>query len=240
MTRIEDADPGRGERGPGACRVLVCDDDPDIRRAVSLILEHAGYQAVAAPTAAAALQLASTRPPDVAIVDLKLTDGDGVEVCRRLREWSSMPILVLSATADPRAKVRALRSGADDYVTKPFSGDELVARIEAALRRALADPGSPTIAVDGLEIDLAARVVRSYGREVELTPIEYGLLRVLARNRGNVVSHRALMSEVWGPSAGDAQTLRLHIAALREKIEPPGKREHYIRTAIGTGYRFAK
>jgi two-component system KDP operon response regulator KdpE len=221
-------------------RVLVVDDELQILRALKVILRDAGYEPVAVATAEEALDAAATRPPDAAIVDLVLPDGDGIEVCRQLRSWSEMPIIVLSAIGEEEQKVRALEAGADDYVTKPFGARELVARLGAALRRAGRAADEPVIAVDGLELDLARRVVRRDGAEVHLTPIEYDLLRVLARNRGRLMTHRALLTEVWGPAYGeDIRTLRTHIANLRHKIEPPGDSPRYIRTDPGVGYRFA-
>jgi len=185
-----------------------------------------------------ALDKAAVRPPEAAIVDLALPDGDGIDLCRRLREWSEMPILFLSATDEDAEKVRALNAGADDYVTKPVWPDELVARLEAVLRRAPLGMGESIVAVGGLEIDLGARTVRDDGRKIRLTAIEYDLLRVLARHRGKVMTHRALLTEVWGPGYElDTATLRFHIANLRKKIEPAGRREHYLRTEIGVGYR---
>jgi two-component system KDP operon response regulator KdpE len=220
-------------------RVLVCDDERQILRALRVILRDAGFEVVAVETAREALDAAALRAPDAAIIDLVLPDGDGVEVCRELRSWSSMPILVLSAIGEEQQKVRALEAGADDYVTKPFGPRELVARLNATLRRAGGGPDEPTIEADGLVIDLAARAVRRDGIDVHLTPIEYDLLRTLARNRGRLMTHRALLSEVWGTAyADDTQTLRTHIANLRRKIEPSdGPR--YIRTDAGVGYRFA-
>ncbi|MDW5595072.1 response regulator transcription factor [Conexibacter stalactiti] len=220
-------------------RILVVDDELQILRALRVILRDAGYEPITVATAEEALDAAATRPPDAAIVDLVLPDGDGIEVTRQLRSWSEMPILVLSAVGEEEQKVRALEAGADDYVTKPFGARELVARLAAALRRAGRNADEPTIAVDGLELDLARRVVRRDGDEVHLTPIEYDLLRVLARNRGRLLTHRALLTEVWGPAYGDdIRTLRTHIANLRHKIEPAG-RPRYIRTDPGVGYRFA-
>ena len=152
-----------------------------------------------------------------------LPDGDGVEVTRRLREWSEMPILVLSAVGEEEQKVRALEAGADDYITKPFGARELVARLQAALRRSAPAEDEPAIVVEGLEIDLAARAVRRDGEPIHLTPIEFDLLRVLVRNRGRLMTHRALLAEVWGPGyVDDIQPLRTHIARLRAKIEPEG------------------
>ena len=179
------------------------------------------------------------RPPDAAIVDLMLPDGSGIELCRKLREWSRMPIVVLSAVGEEDTKVAALEAGADDYVTKPFGTRELVARLGAALRRAGDAPGDPAIELDGLRVDLAARDVRRDGEEIHLTPIEFDLLRALVRHRGRLMTHRALLVEVWGPQyADDTQVLRAHIANLRRKIEPAGDRR-YIRTEPGVGYRFA-
>jgi len=222
-------------------RVLVVDDELQILRALKVILREAGFEPVAVATAEEALDAAATRPPDAAIVDLVLPDGDGIEVCRQLRSWSEMPIIVLSAVGEEEQKVRALEAGADDYVTKPFGARELVARLGAALRRAGRSADEPTIAVDGLEIDLAARAVRRDGEPVHLTPIEYDLLRVLARNRGRLLTHRALLTEVWGPAyADDVRTLRTHIANLRRKIEPDDGGERLIRTDPGVGYRFAR
>jgi two-component system, OmpR family, KDP operon response regulator KdpE len=223
----------------GRPRVLVCDDEPQILRALRVILRDAGYEAIAAASGEEALDLAAVRPPEAAILDLMLPDLDGVELTRRLREWSEMPILVLSAVGEEDRKVEALAAGADDYVTKPFGPRELVARLEAALRRARPEAEAPAIVADGLEIDLAARSVRRDGEEVHLTPTEFGLLRELARNRGRLMTHRALLVEVWGVEyEDDLQVLRAHIANLRRKIEPAdGPR--YIRTDPGVGYRFA-
>jgi two-component system KDP operon response regulator KdpE len=221
-------------------RVLVVDDERQILRALKVILREAGYEVIEATTIEDALDHAAVRPPDAAIVDLMLPDGSGVELCRRLREWSAMPILVLSAIGDEDVKVQALEAGADDYVTKPFGPRELVARLAAALRRAGEGTSEPAIEVDGLRVDLAARVVRRDGEEVHLTPIEFDLLRTLVRHRGRLMTHRALLIEVWGPQyADDTQVLRAHIANLRRKIEPPGERR-YIRTDPGVGYRFAR
>jgi two-component system, OmpR family, KDP operon response regulator KdpE len=225
-------------------RILVVDDEPQIVRALKVVLREAGFQAVPAETASQALDLAAVRPPDGAIVDLVLPDGDGVEVTRRLREWSEMPILVLSAVGEEEQKVRALEAGADDYITKPFGARELVARLQAALRRAARTDGEPSIEVEGLEIDLAARVVRRDSELVHLTPIEFDLLRVLVRNRGRLMTHRKLLAEVWGPEyVDDIQPLRTHIARLRAKIEPESAAgvggHRLIVTDPGVGYRFS-
>jgi two-component system KDP operon response regulator KdpE len=224
----------------GSRRVLICDDEPQVLRALKIVLGDAGFEVVPASSASEALDRAAVRPPEAAIIDLVLPDQDGVEVCRRLREWSDMPILVLSAIGDEQEKVRALEAGADDYVTKPFASRELVARLEAALRRVGSGPDEPVISIDGLEIDFASRTVRDDGEEIHLTPIEYDLLRVLLRNRGRLMTHRALLAEVWGPAyESDTPTLRTHIANLRRKIERDGRRRRLIRTDPGVGYRFA-
>jgi two-component system, OmpR family, KDP operon response regulator KdpE len=220
-------------------RVLVCDDETQILRALRVILRDAGYEGVLASTGEEALDLAAVHPPDAAIIDLVLPDIDGVEVCRRLREWSELPIIVLSAVGEEDAKVRALAAGADDYVTKPFGPRELVARLQAVLRRSGAEPEDAVIQADGLEVDLAARVVRRDGQEIHLTPKEFDLLRLLARNRGRLMTHRELLRTVWGAGyADDTQVLRAHVANLRRKIEPP-EGPRYIKTDPGVGYRFA-
>jgi two-component system KDP operon response regulator KdpE len=220
-------------------RILVCDDEPQILRALKVILRDAGYEAVTASSGEEALDRAAVKPPEAAILDLMLPDVDGVEVTRRLREWSQMPILVLSAVGEEDRKVEALAAGADDYVTKPFGPRELIARLEAALRRAAPEDAEPAIVAAGIEIDLAARSVLRDGEPVHLTPTEFGLLRALARNRGKLMTHRALLVEVWGVEyEDDFQVLRAHIANLRRKIEPPdGPR--YVLTDPGVGYRFS-
>jgi two-component system KDP operon response regulator KdpE len=222
----------------GGRRILVCDDELQILRALKVVLREAGFEVEATATAQEALDSASVRPPDAAIIDLMLPDGSGVEVCRQLRSWSDMPIVVLSAIGDEDQKVEALEAGADDYVTKPFGPRELVARLNAVLRRAGEALDEPAVTVNGLQVDLAARVVKRDGEEVHLTPIEYDLLRVLLRNRGRLMTHRALLTEVWGPGyADDTRVLRTHIANLRRKIEPT-EGARYIRTDSGVGYRF--
>ncbi len=222
-----------------AVRVLICDDEAQILRALRIILREAGFDVVPASTAEEALDAAALHPPDAAIVDLLLPDGSGVDVCRSLRDWSSAPIIVLSAVGEEDAKVAALEAGADDYVTKPFGPRELVARVHAALRRAGRGADEPVVVADGLEVDLAARAVRRDGLEIHLTPIEFELLSALARQRGRLLTHRALLTEVWGPQYGDdTRVLRTHIANLRRKIEPQGA-PRFIRTEAGVGYRFA-
>ncbi|MGI8712681.1 MAG: response regulator transcription factor [Solirubrobacteraceae bacterium] len=223
-------------------RVLVCDDEAQILRALRVILRDAGFEALPASTGEEALDLAAVSPPEAAIIDLVLPDIDGIELCRRLREWTAMPLIVLSAVGDEDAKVRALAAGADDYVTKPFGPRELIARLQANLRRTEPDEQTPLIETGELAIDLSARTVSVSGEEVHLTPIEFGLLAQLARNRGRLMTHRDLLVAVWGPGYGhDTQVLRAHIANLRRKIEPAGRTggPSYIRTDPGVGYRFA-
>jgi two-component system, OmpR family, KDP operon response regulator KdpE len=229
------------EQPVAQARILIVDDEPQIVRALKVVLREAGFQALAAETASEALDLAAVRPPEGAIVDLVLPDLDGIELTRRLREWSEMPILVLSAVGEEEQKVLALEAGADDYITKPFSSRELIARLQAALRRAGRAEDEPSVVVDGLEVDLAARSVRRDGEIVHLTPIEFDLLRVLVRNRGRLMTHRKLLVDVWGPEyVDDIQPLRTHIARLRAKIEPEGSgAPRYIVTDPGVGYRFA-
>jgi two-component system KDP operon response regulator KdpE len=224
-----------------SARILVIDDEPQILRALRVLLRDAGFEVVPAETASEALDLAAVRPPQAAIVDLMLPDMDGIELTRRLREWSEMPILVLSAVGEEEQKVRALGAGADDYVTKPFGSRELVARLQAALRRGGRSEQEPTVVAGELEIDLAARAVRLRAESVHLTPIEFDLLRVLARNRGRLMTHRALLAEVWGPEyVDDVQTLRTHIARLRAKVDPDGDgAQRCIVTDPGIGYRFS-
>jgi two-component system KDP operon response regulator KdpE len=220
--------------------VLVCDDEPQILRALRVILREAGFDVLPTATVAEALDTAAVQPPDAAIVDLVLPDGDGVEVCRSLREWSDMPIVLLSVVGEEEEKVRALNAGADDYVTKPFGPSELIARLNAAFRRATPRDGTePVLAADGLELDLMAHEVRRDGAPVHLTPIEFELLRTLMRNRRRLMTHRALLTEVWGRAyASDTQTLRVHVANLRRKIEPDPGAPRYITTDPGVGYRF--
>jgi len=218
--------------------VLVCDDETQILRALRVILRDAGYESLPAENGEEALDAAAVRHPEAAIVDLVLPDMDGVEVCRKLREWSEIPIIVLSAVGDEEAKVRALAAGADDYVTKPFGPRELIARLQAVLRRVGPERDDSVIRADGLEVDLGARVVRRDGQEVHLTPTEFDLPRMLARNRGRLVTYRELLVSVWGQAyAGDTQVLRAHVANLRRKIESSdGLR--YIKTDPRVGYRF--
>jgi two-component system KDP operon response regulator KdpE len=219
-------------------RVLVVDDEPQIVRALKVILRSAGYVTEAAESKEEALNAVAVRPPDAMVLDLVLPDGSGVEVCADVRRWSSLPIIVLSAIGDEREKVRALDAGADDYVTKPFGTDELLARLRAALRRATEDGGGPRITVGELTVDVAARVVTRGETEVHLTPIEFDLLRVLAQHRGRLVTQRQLLHEVWGPGyETETHYLRVHIAHIRSKLEPEPSRPRYLITEPGVGYR---
>jgi two-component system KDP operon response regulator KdpE len=223
-------------------KVLVVDDEQQILRALRVILREAGFEALPAAGMEEALDVVAVQRPDAAIIDLVLPDGDGIELCERLREWTAMPIIVLSAVGEEDAKVRALAAGADDYITKPFGPRELVARLNANLRRIAPEPEESVITAEGLELDLARRTVRVQEQEVHLTPTEFDLLRLLARNRGRLMTHRELLRSVWGVGyAEDTQVLRAHIANLRRKIEPPGGggRGQLIRTDPGVGYRFA-
>ena len=220
-------------------RVLVCDDEPQILRAVRNTLRDEWIEVVVTATATEALDAAALRSPDAAILDLLLPDGDGVEVTRTLREWSAVPIIVLSAVGEEEQKVRALEAGADDYVTKPFSPRELVARLRAALRRAQPVADEPVLRAGEIELDRAAHSVRRAGEEVHLTPIEFRLLSVLMTHPGRLLTHGALLVQVWGPPyAEDVATLRTHIGNLRRKVEPEDPSRRHIRTDAGIGYRF--
>jgi two-component system KDP operon response regulator KdpE len=221
-------------------RILACDDESRILRALKLVLRPEGYEVLTATSMQEALDVVALSPVEAAIVDLVLPDGNGIDLCRSLREWSTMPIIVLSALGEEEQKVRALREGADDYITKPFGPQELVARLEAVLRRSSTEPEESVISAGGLEVDLAAHVVRRDGEEIHLTPTEFALLRTLMRNRGRLLTHRDLLVEVWGIEYADEVTvLRGQIANLRRKIEPStGRRRHYVLTEAGIGYRF--
>ncbi len=221
-------------------RVLVVDDEPQIRRALRVALRANGYTVDEATTGEEALDSAAVTPPDLVILDLGLPDVDGVEVCRRLREWTRTPVLVLSARGDEEAKVRALDEGADDYVTKPFGVPELLARMRVALRHAALAAGSsePVVRAEAVEIDLARRLVRRDGEEVHLTPTEYGLLRYLAEHAGRVVTHGQLLRAVLGAEYEDAiGSLRVYVASLRKKLEADPASPRLIVTEPGVGYR---
>jgi two-component system, OmpR family, KDP operon response regulator KdpE len=221
-------------------RILLVDDDTQLLRALRINLSARHYEVSTAADGTTALSLAARTRPDLAIVDLGLPDLDGVTVVEGLRGWTRIPIIVLSARDTETAKVAALDAGADDYVTKPFGMDELLARVRAALRRATpADAGPAVLTTADFTIDLAAkRLTTGAGQEVRLTPTEWHLLDILARHPGKLVSHRRLLHEVWGP-AYDTETnyLRVHFANLRRKIEPDPARPRYLITEPGIGYR---
>jgi two-component system, OmpR family, KDP operon response regulator KdpE len=218
-------------------RILVVDDEEQILRALRTGLRGAGYEVETAATAESALAEAAMRPPDGVILDLLLPDGTGTEVCRELRKWTTAPIIILSAVGEEREKIAALDAGADDYVTKPVGIDELLARLRASLRR-VAPSGEPLIVIGGLEVDLEKQEVRVDGKPVHLTPHQFDLLRVLARNAGKLLTHRMLLQEVWGPSYGtESNLLRVHVAHLRRKIERDPARPQYLLTEPGAGYR---
>jgi two-component system, OmpR family, KDP operon response regulator KdpE len=221
----------------GESRVLVVDDEPQIIRGLRVILTNAGYRVEEATTKKEALDAVSVRPPDAIVLDLVLPDGDGIEVCTEIRRWSQVPIVVLSAVGDERQKVRALDAGADDYVTKPFDSEELLARMRAVLRRR-SDDGDAAVRLGDLEIDLADRSVRRNGEVLHLTPIEFDLLSKLAEHPGRLVTHRQLLQEVWGPGYEDeTHYLRVHFAHVRAKIEPDPSNPRYVITEPGIGYR---
>jgi len=221
-----------------APRILVVDDEPQIVRGLKIILRTAGYTVEAASTRSEALASLAARPPAALVLDLVLPDGQGVEVCEEVRRWSRLPILVLSAVGDERQKVRALDAGADDYVTKPFDTDELLARLRAILRRSAETGGSPLLEIGELTVDLSDRRVTRAGLDIHLTPIEFDLLRVLAQHRGRLVTHRQLLHEVWGPEYGEeTHYLRVHVAHIRAKLEPDPQRPRHIITEPGVGYR---
>jgi two-component system KDP operon response regulator KdpE len=223
----------------GRTRVLVVDDEAQIRRFLRLGLEGHGYAVHEAPSAAEALRAAVARPPDLVVLDLGLPDRDGFEVLAALREWSSVPVLVLSVRNREAEKVRAFDLGADDYVVKPFGMPELLARLRAALRRrSTAAAAEPLFRVGGLEVDLAHRLVRVDGDEVRLSPKQYRLLQLLVANAGKVVTHSHLLSEVWGaPHRDDIQYLRVFVRKLRGRIEADPARPRYLLTELGVGYR---
>jgi two-component system, OmpR family, KDP operon response regulator KdpE len=218
-------------------RVLVVDDEPQILRALQLKLRTAGYTVETAATAGEALMKAAMRPPEAIILDLLLPDGNGTDVCRELRMWSTVPIVILSAVGEEREKIAALDAGADDYVTKPFSGDELLARVRAQLRRS-EPPGRPVIEVGELRLDLEKRLVSMAGEPVSLTPIEYDLLRLFATNEGKLLTHPAILRAIWGPAYGEESNyLHVYVSHLRHKIEPDPARPRYLLTQPGVGYR---
>ncbi len=220
-------------------RVLVVDDEPQIARALAINLRARHYEVDIAPNGGAALALAAERMPDVVVLDLGLPDLDGFDVIRGLRGWSQVPILVLSARQDSSDKVEALDLGADDYVTKPFGMDELLARLRAAIRRGAPGEDLPVVTTADFTVDLAAKRVTRAGVDVRLTPTEWHLLEVLVRGSGRLVTQRQLLQEVWGPAyQRETNYLRVYLAQLRRKLEPDPARPRYFVTEPGMGYRF--
>jgi two-component system KDP operon response regulator KdpE len=222
-----------------SARVLVVDDEAQILRALRTSLRGAGYAVETAETAEGALAALAANPPDAVVLDLVLPDGSGTAVCRELRTWSSAPVIVLSVVGDEAEKVAALDAGADDYVTKPFGIEELLARLRAALRRTEAS-AEPVVVVGELRIDLEKRAVSVAGEPVQLTPHEFSLLRVLACNPGKLLTHTMLLREVWGRGYGEeSHYLHVYVSQLRRKLEPDPARPRFILTEPGAGYRLA-
>jgi two-component system KDP operon response regulator KdpE len=232
--------PARATSVPTDPLVLVVEDEPQVMRFLRATLPAHGYRVLEATSGAQALVEAQTRGPDLVLLDLGLPDLDGIEVTRRLREWSHVPILVVSARGQERDKVEALDAGADDYLTKPFGTDELLARMRVALRHAARVKGSGAAVFEAgdLRVDLGARLVHRAGREVRLTRTEYRLLAALVANAGKVMTHRQLLREVWGPGSTDeSHYLRVYMAQLRHKLEEDPARPRHLLTETGVGYR---
>jgi two-component system KDP operon response regulator KdpE len=223
-------------------RLLVVDDDPGLRRALAINLRARKYDVDLAADGAHALETASRQPPDAVVLDLGLPDMDGVEIIEGLRGWSRAPIIVLSARTGQHDKVLALDAGADDYVTKPFGMDELLARLRAALRRGPSAEDAPVVDTESFTIDLAAKEARGAdGRPIRLTPTEWHLVEVLVRNEGRLVTQRQLLQEVWGPQyETETNYLRVYMAQLRRKLEPDPSRPRHLITEPGMGYRFRR
>jgi len=223
---------------PPAPSLLVIDDEPAIRRLLRVTLESEKFRVREAETGRLGLQEIAHQAPDGVILDLGLPDMNGTEVIRQLREWSRVPVLVLSVRSAEDDKIGALDAGADDYLTKPFSGRELLARVRAILRRTPGAAEPAVVAFGEIEVDQAARIVRRVGAEVHLTAKEYALLRLLVQYRGRVVTHRQILRELWGPNA-EEQThyLRVHMAHLRQKLEPDPHAPRHLKTEAGIGYR---
>lgn len=221
--------------------ILVVDDEPQIARTLRINLTARGYDVLVAHDGATALRAATDRKPDLIVLDLGLPDIDGTTVIERLRRWTTTPIVVLSARTDATDKVRALDAGADDYVTKPFGMDELLARLRAAIRRTTSVPGSEesTVETDTFTIDLAAKKVHRGGDMVHLTPTEWGILEILVRDKGKLIPQKQLLREVWGPEhQSQTHYLRVYLAQLRRKLEPDPARPRHLITEPGLGYRF--
>jgi two-component system KDP operon response regulator KdpE len=220
-------------------RVLVIDDEPSILRALRINLTARNYEVSTAIDGTSGLAAISRERPDAVILDLGLPDMDGTQVIHGVRGWSATPIIVLSVWGAEHQKVAALDAGADDYVTKPFGMDELLARLRAAVRRAVPAPDEPVVTTQDFTVDLAAKRVTRDGADVRLTPTEWQLLEILARNRGRLITQKQLLQDVWGPSYGsESNYLRVYVAQLRRKLEPEPSRPRYLLTEPGMGYRF--
>ena len=220
-------------------RVLVIDDEPSILRALRINLTARNYEVSTACDGTSGLAAISRERPDAVILDLGLPDMDGTQVIHGVRGWSATPIIVLSVWGAEHQKVAALDAGADDYVTKPFGMDELLARLRAAIRRAAPAPDEPVVTTKDFTVDLAAKRVTRDGVDVRLTPTEWQLLEILARNRGRLITQKQLLQDVWGPSYGsESNYLRVYVAQLRRKLEPEPSRPRYLLTEPGMGYRF--
>jgi two-component system KDP operon response regulator KdpE len=219
-------------------RVLVVDDEPPIRRYLRAALSAQGFTVYEAADGHEALNAVVADRPDIIILDLGLPDFDGIEVTRQLREWSQTPIIILSVREAEQDKIAALDAGADDYLTKPFSTGELMARMRVALRRLAIRPDEPILQVDSLQMDVSRRIVTVDGNQISLTPTEYDILRLLMQNAGKVLTHRQLLRQVWGTAyESEMHILRVNISNLRRKIEPDPTRPHYLSTEPGVGYR---
>jgi two-component system KDP operon response regulator KdpE len=224
--------------GAGELRILVVDDEPAIQRFLRTSLASHGYAVFTASTGQEALERVADDRPDMVILDLGLPDIDGIEVTRLLREWTRIPILIVSVRGQEADKIAALDAGADDYLTKPFGTGELLARMRVSLRRALVPGGDPIFETGDLIVDLGRRLVTLAGEELKLTPTEYDLLRVMVTHAGRVLTHRQLLREVWGGGYElDTHTLRVNVSNLRRKIEPDPSRPRYLVTEPGVGYR---
>lgn len=218
-------------------RVLVVDDEAPIRRYLRATLDAQGLTVHEAATGADAINAVLSHRPDIIILDLGLPDIDGIEVTRRLREWSQIPIIILSVREAEQDKIAALDAGADDYLTKPFGTGELLARMRVALRKQTASPNEPVFQYGGLTVDFSRRIVMVNDIEVQLTPTEYDLLKILVTHAGKVITHRQLLRQVWGEGYDDMHILRVNISNLRGKLEPDPSRPTYIHTEPGVGYR---
>ncbi|HEU5080969.1 MAG TPA: response regulator [Opitutaceae bacterium] len=226
---------------PAPQRLLIVDDEIQIRRLLRLTLEGGGYAVIEAETGRLGLQEAVARQPDGLILDLGLPDMPGLEVLRALREWSRIPVLILSVRAGEEEKIEALDAGADDYLTKPFGGGELLARLRAIMRRTQPSADAAVVNIGDIEIDLSMRTVKRSGQEVHLTAKEYALFRLLVQHRGKVITHQQILRELWGPqSEENTHYLRVHMTHLRQKLETAPQRPRHLKTESGIGYRLVE